>query len=99
MMPEVGSEDVCPSCVRAGGLCDRHHVGVLPLLARNIGWLKLMGEARTEQTKRQRKAKELPISAEGRAHALRVLSAKKHARSKRRGMHGLMLAIMERKVG
>jgi hypothetical protein len=36
---------------------------VLPQLAKNGGWLKLMGEAKVEQTKRQAST-DLPVSVE-----------------------------------
>jgi hypothetical protein len=82
----------------SGKLCHRHERDVLPQLAVNVGWLKLMGEARTEQTKRQRGPKALPISPEGKAHQARQESARKHAKSKRRGYLGLALAIQGRKT-
>lgn len=54
-MPPVGTaHDLCADCLATfGKLCDRCKPTVLPQLARNIGWLKLMGEAHAEQTRLQ----------------------------------------------
>lgn len=83
--------ELCPACVRADGLCGREDCrrAVLPQLAKNGGWLRLMGEAHTEQTKRQ-----APEPAE-RKQLERIArrNARKVARSKRGGMFGLLKAI------
>jgi hypothetical protein len=47
--------DDCAHCLTAKGLCERCHVGVLPLLAINLGWLRMMGETVIEQKRRQSK--------------------------------------------
>jgi hypothetical protein len=46
-------DEVCGFCLTQQGLCERHAVSVLPQLAVNLGWLRLMGEVRVEQQKRQ----------------------------------------------
>lgn len=50
-MPEDYPE--CPDCLGRTGLCLSCQRKILPQLAINIGWLKLMGDAHIEQTKRQ----------------------------------------------
>jgi hypothetical protein len=83
-MPDVGPHsDDCPRCVASSGLCDRHQVGVLPLLARNVGWLKLMGEARVEQKRRQ-----------SREDAATKKAKRRNARRDERGYLGLARAIV-----
>lgn len=92
----------CPSCVIAQGLCGRDDCRrqVLPQPAKNGGWLKLMGEARIEQRKRQTDA-EIPVSVEQQewkrrkehtrsvARAKARKNARRIARSQRRGLFGL----------
>ena len=68
---------------------------ILPKLAINVGWLKLIDEVHCEQTKRQSR-KELSVSPEGKAHAARKASARSIARSKRRGYYGLARAILDK---
>lgn len=76
----------------AGGLCgkDSCRRPILPQLAQNRGWLKLIGEAVVEQTKRQ--APE-PTERKQLARIARR-NARKVARSQRRGYFGLAKAIM-----
>lgn len=63
---------------------------ILPKLAINIGWLKLMGEAMIEQKRRQSlHTAPLPVSAEQSAH----LTRKKAARKPHKGYRALALAI------
>jgi hypothetical protein len=94
MLPALGlAEDVCLDCTAQQGLCARHERDVLPQLARNIGWLKMMGEARTEQRGRQRAAAPASVSPAGAAHKLRQASARATARIRRRGMYGLLAAL------
>ena len=89
MMPAVGAE--CESCLAsAGKLCDRCARGVLPQLAVNVGWLKLMGESLTEQVSRQRKiTSALPISDAQAAHLVR----KRLARRSHRGVRAFLAAV------
>jgi hypothetical protein len=79
----------------ARGLCQREECRrqVLPQLAQNRGWLKLITEVRVEQTKRQEpEPKErVAIARIGRRNARRI------ARTQRQGYFGLARAIMERK--
>jgi hypothetical protein len=86
----VGSDDgdLCSACVTTRGLCARHESHVLPQLARNIGWLKLMGEAIVEQTRRQT-SRALAVSPEAQAHADRKQAAR---RSRKAGRGHLALA-------
>jgi hypothetical protein len=51
-MPEL-SLDECPDCSGRSGLCRSCQRRILPQLAVNLGWLRLMGEALIEQTTRQ----------------------------------------------
>lgn len=84
-MTVVNSYDAedCPRCIRDGGLCARHTRGILPELARNIGWLKLMGEAVVEQKRLQR-----------REDAATAKAKRREARkARRRGYAGLLDAI------
>ena len=92
-MPSVGdAQDVCTRCLSTRGLlCDRCALAVLPQLARNIGWLKLMGEAIVEQKGRQRKDAPAPVSPEHAAHLVRKRAARRP--SPRRGYRGLAAAI------
>lgn len=83
MMPEVGPPlDPCPQCILEHGLCAKHYAGVLPLLARNIGWLTLMADALIEQKARQTE-KALTVSAEQSAHRERKQSARSTASARR----------------
>ena len=67
---------------------------ILPKLAINIGWLKLMGESLVAQTRLQSKiSKPLAVSPEGKAHRARQQSARSVAKSRRRGYYGLLKAI------
>lgn len=83
MLPPVGPEDVCSHCVRESGLCEKHYRGILPELARNLGWLKLMGEAVVEQTRLQANAED----------AATKKAKRRNARKARRGYAGLLDAI------
>lgn len=74
--------EVCADCTRQSGLCSRHHVGILPLLARNVGWLKMMGEPRVEQKRRQ-----------SREDTATKKAKRRNARKERRGYLGLLCAI------
>lgn len=84
-MPPVGvALDVCADCLRTvGKLCDRCKPSILPQLAKNIGWLKLMGAAEVEQTALQ--------DAEDAA----VLKARRRTerRQARSGMKGLLVHV------
>lgn len=94
--------ELCPSCVVADGLCGRDDCrrAVLPLIAENRGWLKLIGEARVEQKRRQ-DDDELAVSVEQTEHKKRKehtrsvsrakarKNARAIARSQRRGLFGL----------
>ena len=83
-MPNLApAPDVCLDCIASHGLCHRHHVGVLPLLAVNLEWLRLMGEARVEQTRRQRPEDTATKRAK-----------RRNARKDRRGYLGLARAIL-----
>ena len=88
--------DHCPDCIRHQGLCVRHTFGVLPQLRRNIAWLKLIGNAAVEQKARQTVKPTRHVSPEGKAHAQRKATARQTARSKRRGMFGLLRALAQR---
>lgn len=98
-------DDLCGDCLASHGLCTTHAKSVLPQLARNIGWLKLMGEAQVEQKARQLATDQpLPESPEAQQHAKRKqiarLSATARKASKRghlKGYAGLYLAIGNRK--
>jgi hypothetical protein len=64
---------------------------ILPRLAINIGWLKLIGEASVEQTRRQSpRTAPLSVSAEQAAHQSRKRAAR-HAH--RAGVRGLLAAL------
>jgi hypothetical protein len=93
MIRAVGSSDVelCPACVLHQGLCERHKSHVLPQLAKNIGWLKLMGEALIEQKRRQ-SARALAVSPEAQAHAARK-QASTRARKAGRGHLAIACAV------
>lgn len=85
-------ELVCSDCVVSGGLCGRDSCrrSVLPQLAHNGGWLKLIGEARTEQKARQ-SANRLPESDLQKAHKQRksiVRASSKAARKRARTGRG-----------
>lgn len=86
-MPAVGiAHDVCADCLSTTGkLCSRCAPSVLPQLARNIGWLKLMGEAHAEQTRLQDED----------ADRAAIEKAKRRAARKamRSGYRGLALSI------
>ncbi len=87
----VITPEVCERCVTsAGKLCPSCAVTVLPQLAVNVGWLKLMGESLTEQVSRQRKiTASLPISDAQAAHLVR----KRLARKPRRGVSAFLAAV------
>ena len=73
----------CPRCIRSRGLCDRHTRGILPELARNIGWLKLMGETVVEQKRLQ--AREDAATAKAKRREAR--------KATKRGVPALLAAI------
>lgn len=85
MLPPSRVDEDCPDCLsRTGRLCERCARGVLPQLAVNVGWLKLMGNATVEQVKLQA----TPESAD-------VKKAKRrNARRESRGYAGLARAIL-----
>ena len=89
-------DEICGDCLTHQGLCARHAVGVLPQLRRNIAWLKLMGNAAVEQKARQTVKPTRHVSPEGKAHAQRKATARQTARSKRRGLFGLLRALAQR---
>lgn len=91
------ADDPCLECVDDFGLCDsdRCRRAVLPQLAKPA-LLSLIGVSHVEQTKRQT-TKALPVSEEAKAHKARKDSARKIAKSKRRGYFGLAKAIMAKK--
>lgn len=83
-------DESCPYCVAARGLCDRHHAGVLPQLAVNLGWLRLMGDALIEQRTRQ-----APLLGRRDVAAIEKAkrrAARKHARMGS-GLRGLLIQI------
>jgi hypothetical protein len=83
MMPEVCDPlDPCPQCLRERGLCAKHYAGVLPLLSRNIGWLRLIAEALVEQKARQSETA-LSVSSTQAAHRKRKQSARWSAATRR----------------
>lgn len=83
----LGSGWDCEKCLRAEGrLCAFHAVHVLPQLAVNLGWLRLMGEAMVEQVKRQTVAPTL--TAKERYAVARV--ARREARKAARRGNGAM---------
>lgn len=91
-LPSYPDGELCPACLTAvGGLCGRDDCRrqVLPQLAINGGWLKLIGDARIEQSKRQR-----PVPTEKvQLDRIARRNARKVARSSRRGYFGLAKAI------
>ena len=89
--------EICTACVDDLGLCsaERCRRAVLPQPATSP-LLRLMGEVRVEQTNRQTK-KALTVSPEAKAHKARVQSARSIARSKRKGMFGLLRALAKAK--
>lgn len=94
MLPALGlADDLCTDCLTHQGLCTRHEREILPQLRRNIAWLKLIGNAAVEQTARQAAIPTPPVSEAGKAHAQRKAAARQTAKSRRRGMYGLMRAI------
>jgi hypothetical protein len=89
---------ICLDCVRNAGLCQRCAMHVCPQLAKNRGYLALIGEVHTEQKRRQGRRKkkgvpELTKSPEQQSWLKRRAGARAVARSKRRGYFGLARAI------
>lgn len=82
---------LCVPCLNHDGLCERHAKEVLPQLAQP-GWVRLIGIARVEQTKAQQ-VQEVPVSPQQASWRERRKAARKTAKSKRRGMYGLLRAI------
>jgi hypothetical protein len=85
-------EGPCPHCIEAQGLCRSCERGILPLLAVNLGWLRLMGESLVEQRARQtkRQSKPRPRDAAAIAKAIRR-ETRKRARS---GLRGLITHVL-----
>ena len=56
MLPSesLDGPSICVECLRDDGLCRFHARHVLPQLAVNLGWLRLMGEAHVEQKRLQK---------------------------------------------
>jgi hypothetical protein len=81
----------CPACLTATGrLCHRHERDVLPQLAVNVGWLKLMGDPKVEQTKRQ---KPIPVAEKVAVERIGRRNARKQAKNKSGGPFGFAKAI------
>lgn len=75
------------------GLAEQPFAGLshlLPRLAVNVGWLKLMGEPRVEQRSRQKAAKPVPCSHEQTAYLERKRQARK-LRAEKRGRSAFLL--------
>lgn len=55
MLPpeSLDGSPVCVACLTHGGLCHFHARHILPQLAVNLGWLRMMGEMHAEQTRLQ----------------------------------------------
>lgn len=85
-MTESSDESPCPHCIAAQGLCAAHERGILPLLAVNLGWLRLIGESHVEQRRRQSPATEAAAIEKAKRR-----EARKRARS---GMRGLITHIL-----
>ena len=86
------ASDLCTYCLVADGrLCGRDDCrrAVLPQLAKNGGWINLMGAAHTEQTKRQAPAPAERVAIE----KVKRRNARKISRSQRRGYFGLAKSI------
>jgi hypothetical protein len=90
---------VCPDCAspRNKGLCSREtcRKAVLPQIAKPA-LVRLIGEVNTEQTKRQKQA---PMTPKERAQIAKIgrRNARRVAKSQRRGIFGLALAISRAK--
>jgi hypothetical protein len=79
--------DVCASCVAQSGLCDRHLAHVVPQLAVNLGWLRLIGDAVVEQKRRQH------IPAPDDATAIAKAQRRTARRQHRAGLRGLLVHV------
>lgn len=94
---ELDPKPPCANCIRARGLCrkcaslDR---SLLPQLAVNVGWLRMMGEALVEQKKRQSlkpdpKAERIRLRKERKAKARKDREPEHRARNRfARSMRG-----------
>lgn len=84
-MPPVGvAHDVCAGCLATTHkLCERCKPSILPQLAKNLGWLRLMGAARAEQ-------KALQDAEDAAVEKAKRRTARKHTR---RGIAGLLVHI------
>lgn len=91
-MTESPPESPCARCLEAQGLCAACERGILPLLAVNLGWLRLIGESLIEQRARQSKRppKPRPHDAAAIAKAIRRDARKKH----RAGLRGLAVHVL-----
>lgn len=78
----------CADCIAHAGLCDRHKRHLLPRLARNGRWLKLMGQALQEQRRLQHLRGEPSVSPEAQAHEARKRAARRGKDRKPRKRRG-----------
>lgn len=80
MLPaESPDGPLCVACLTHGGLCHFHARHVLPQLAENLGWLRLMGDALIEQKRLQSL---LPPTDDVRAEKAKRREGRKRARQK-----------------
>lgn len=84
-MPPVGfAAEICAECLMTvGKLCDRCKPSILPQLAKNLGWLRLMGNAAIEQ-------KALQDAEDAAVEKAKRRTARKHSR---RGIVGLLTHV------
>jgi hypothetical protein len=92
-------DDLCPDCAKVHnlGLCHREKCrkAVLPQIAKPA-LVRLIGEVNVEQAKRQKQA---PMTPKERAQIAKIgrRNARRVAKSQRRGIFGLALAISRAK--
>lgn len=80
------ASDDCSACLASvGRLCHRHERGVLPQLAVNVGWLRLMGEALVEQQARQSIP---PVLTAAERYAIARVARREARKRAKRGTNG-----------
>jgi hypothetical protein len=77
MRIETSLADECPACHGVRTICYQCQRAHFPQLRLNVAWLKLIGEALIEQSRRQSVIATAPVSPQQAAHLERKRAARK----------------------
>lgn len=95
MLPELDAEDVCLPCLEQEGLCQKHTRDVCPQLAKNIGWLKLMGSNHADARKVSKPAS---VSEQQKGWRERRDAARSASKKRKKGARGALFHAQARAI-